>query len=375
MMNRSDSTGEVLNEVTLSRPVRVGVRSVMPSRENGTMIANIDLSRFNARGPEQLEHRSCLDYELDPGGLDAPIEFLLRDGDGAGMLARGNIQALKSGPKQGKTTTAGVWISTLLRGKSGTLEAESTDIIVAHFDTEQHRSSVRWRQRTILEMAGLDPKEAEPRYRVFSLRELPPSDRWEMVKEAIDMLKPDLVFIDGIVDLGFNYMDPDESQEAISELLIISSKYNCAILNVLHQNKSKMDTSMRGFLGTELVNKASEVYQVVQSNGIFSVTQTESRHVPAADFAFSLNPEGLPVMADETPQARGKYLERVQIIRGFMPESGMRYTDLFPELMERFGVEKRTAKSAIKEFLHGGILVKDENNVYHLKKQNDDLFR
>lgn len=33
MMNRSDSTGEVLNEVTLSRPVRVGVRSVMPSRE------------------------------------------------------------------------------------------------------------------------------------------------------------------------------------------------------------------------------------------------------------------------------------------------------------------------------------------------------
>lgn len=32
-MNRSDSTGEVLNEVTLSRPVRVGVRSVMPSRE------------------------------------------------------------------------------------------------------------------------------------------------------------------------------------------------------------------------------------------------------------------------------------------------------------------------------------------------------
>jgi hypothetical protein len=32
-MNRSDSTGEVLNEVTLSRPVRVGVRSVMPLRE------------------------------------------------------------------------------------------------------------------------------------------------------------------------------------------------------------------------------------------------------------------------------------------------------------------------------------------------------
>lgn len=83
-------------------------------------------------------------------------------------------------------------------------------------------------------------------------------------------------------------------------------------------------------------------------------------------------------MAYETPQARGKssnYLERVQIIRGFFPDQGMRYKDLFAELMERFGVCERTAKNTIKEFLHGDILFKDGNNVYHLKKQDDDLFK
>ena len=64
-----------------------------------------------------------------------------------------------------------------------------------------------------------------------------------------------------------------------------------------------------------------------------------------------------------------------QIIRGFFPDQGMRYKDLVAESMERFGVGDRTAKNTIKEFLQGDILFKDGNNVYHLKKQDDDLFK
>lgn len=379
MMNRSGSTGEVLNEVTLS--AKRGVRSVMPIRENGTMIANIDLSRFNARGPEQLEHRTWRDMVIDPAVDYLPPEFLLRIG-GVGVFPRGDIQAIKGKAKAGKTTVMALLTAGMLANdftdKLEVFSRPKDNLRILHVDTEQHARSVAWKQKTVYRLIDADPGDPLSNYAVLSLREFSFSDRWDIAKEAIHDFKPDFVLIDGIVDMIADFNDSAESKAFISELMALASRENCAICCVLHENKGKGDNTMRGHLGTELLNKCSETYQVSQLNGIFTVAQTESRNAPAPDFAFTIDSEGLPVMADETPQARGKssnYLERVQIIRGFFPDQGMRYKDLVAESMERFGVGERTAKNTIKEFLHGDILFKDRNNVYHLKKQDDDLFK
>lgn len=345
------------------------------------MIANIDLSRFNARGPEQLEHRTWRDMVIDPAVDYLPPEFLLRIG-GVGVFPRGDIQAIKGKAKAGKTTAMALITAGMLANDfTDKLEMFSRSkgaLRILHVDSEQHPRSVAWKQKTVYRLIYADPGDPLSNYAVLSLREFSFSDRWDIAKEAIHDFKPDFVLIDGIVDMIADFNDSAESKAFISELMALASRENCAICCVLHENKGKGDNTMRGHLGTELLNKCSETYQVSQLNGIFTVAQTESRNAPAPDFAFTIDSEGLPVLADETlqPSTRsGQYLERVQIIRGFMPEPGMRYKDLVSESMERFGVGERTAKSTIKEFLHGDILFKDGNNVYHLKKQDDDLFK
>lgn len=344
------------------------------------MIANIDLSQFNARGPEQLEHRTWRDMVIDPAVDYLPPEFLLRIG-GVGVFPRGDIQAIKGKAKAGKTTAMALITAGMLANDfTDKLEMFSRpkDILrILHVDTEQHPRSVAWKQKTVYRLIDADLGDPLSNYAVLSLREFSFSDRWDIAKEAIHDFKPDFVLIDGIVDMIADFNDSAESKAFISELMALASRENCAVCCVLHENKGKGDNTMRGHIGTELNNKCSETYQVGQVNGIFTVAQTESRNAPAPDFAFTIDSEGLPVMADETPQARGKssnYLERAQIIRGFFPDQGIRYKDLVAESMERFGVGERTAKSTIKDFLRGDILFKDENNVYHLKKQNDDLF-
>lgn len=318
---------------------------------------------------------------IDPAVDYLPPEFLLRIG-GVGVFPRGDIQAIKGKAKAGKTTVMALLTAGMLANdftdKLEVFSRPKDNLRILHVDTEQHPRSVAWKQKTVYRLIDADPGDPLSNYAVLSLREFSFSDRWDIAKEAIHDFKPDFVLIDGIVDMIADFNDSAESKAFISELMALASRENCAICCVLHENKGKGDNTMRGHLGTELLNKCSETYQVSQLNGIFTVAQTESRNAPAPDFAFTIDSEGLPVMADETPQARGKssnYLERAQIIRGFFPDQGMRYKDLVAESMERFGVGERTAKNTIKEFLHGDILFKDGNNVYHLKKQDDDLFK
>ena len=60
-----------------------------------------------------------------------------------------------------------------------------------------------------------------------------------------------------------------------TELAMLAQKNSCYIINVLHQNKSEADLSMRPSIGTELTNKAFEVYrcEFIEDSENFKVTQ------------------------------------------------------------------------------------------------------
>lgn len=53
----------------------------------------------------------------------------------------------------------------------------------------------------------------------------------------------------------------EESSNVISTLMKASEECT-AIVNVLHTNKGKEDSNMRGHLGTELLNKCSRCMEV-----------------------------------------------------------------------------------------------------------------
>jgi len=342
----------------------------------------IDFSKFELKEPDQILIRKWQDFEVDPKIQYPEIQYLLKI-NGIGCIPRGDLQAIKAKAKSGKTFALNLMVAGILADDFteglNLFEQPSGKCKVLHVDTEQHIRSVANKQRTIYSLLRVEEGKSINNYRVLSLRELCFSDRWKITKEAINEMKPDLVVIDGIVDLTADFNDSAESKAFISELMTIASRENCAMLCVLHENKRAGDTTMRGHLGTELVNKASEVYQVTNNKGFFTVTQTESRNASIPDWAFSIDAEGVPVIADDAPKSQNenKFLARTNIIKTFFSDQenkSISYTKLTDEMAERWGVGLRTTKTVISDLLRGGTLQKDAVGNYNFKFNDDDLF-
>ena len=106
---------------------------------------------------------------------------------------------------------------------------------------------------------------------------------------------PDIAIVDGIRDFIPDFNDVVESAEIVLECMRLSSGVSaeqarkkglterppCCVCCILHQNKPKDDNNMRGHLGTELSNKAGEVWEATQDDDhVFSFAQTRSRTRP-----------------------------------------------------------------------------------------------
>jgi hypothetical protein len=121
--------------------------------------------------------------------------------------------------------------------------------------------------------------------------------RRALLLEAIKRCKPDLVIVDGIRDLVNDINDGVLAQEVMEELLHLATQHDCCIVCVLHQNKSGEDHNLRGWIGTELMNKAFEVYscEKLLPQRIFSLEQTLTRKYDIEQtMYFEVGDDGLP---------------------------------------------------------------------------------
>lgn len=64
-----------------------------------------------------------------------------------------------------------------------------------------------------------------------------------------------MAVIDGVADLLEDFNDVGQSSEIINSLMRLSAENDVAIINVLHTNKRKDDSDMKGHLGTLLLQK------------------------------------------------------------------------------------------------------------------------
>lgn len=128
---------------------------------------------------------------------------------------------------------------------------------------------------------------------------------------------------------------------------------------------------MRGHLGTELLNKVTDCFEVSKKSGVFTVSCTASRNVPCPALAFSINGEGdfcvedvFVEDKDDKDKATNEKME--QIFREcFSNVSELRQGALKKAYMEKSGKSDRTADRAIQASLEKGILLK-RDGVYSL---------
>ena len=137
----------------------------------------------------------------------------------------------------------------------------------------------------------------EKTFDVFNVRAVEWKERRSLLKEAVERYEPDLVIVDGIRDLVNDINDGVLAQEVMEELLHLATQKNCCIVCVLHQNKGSEDHNLRGWIGTELMNKAFEVYacEKMMPQRVFKLEQTLTRKYDIEQtLYFEVNEQGLP---------------------------------------------------------------------------------
>lgn len=136
---------------------------------------------------------------------------------------------------------------------------------------------------------------------IFNVRAEGYDQRLVMLEAAVHHYKPDLVILDGIRDLVADINDGVVAQDCIERLMHLASDERCCIVCILHQNKSMEDRNLRGWIGTELKNKAFEVYECSKSSErIFTWGQTDTRKYDILDtLKFAVNDEGIPYLCSE----------------------------------------------------------------------------
>lgn len=220
---------------------------------------------------------------------------------------RGELVAIAGKAKSGKTFVSSILMSLCFRDEVLTLRRLETEPMrVLWFDTEQSEEStqdiLRHRilpmigpQETLKEM-NLFNMEDNYMFQIFNVRADFWQDRLPLLEAAMRRYRPDLVILDGIRDLVSDINDGVMAQEVIERLMHLASELHGCITCILHQNKAAEDKNLRGWIGTELKNKAFEVYECEKdADRIFSWRQTDTRKYDIVDrLKFTVGDDGIP---------------------------------------------------------------------------------
>ena len=284
-----------------------------------------DLQAAKASEQRALEEEQMLtrleSHRITPDKELPRMEFLFRLFHKP-CFPRGELVALSGKAKSGKTFVSSILMALSYRSQVLSVERiEPKQLHVLWYDTEQSEESTQdiLRNRIIPMVLGHTDQKGQTNltdstelasstlnrmmesFDIFNVRSEGYDQRLPMLEASVRHYRPDLVILDGIRDLVADINDGVVAQSCLERLMHLASDVRCCIVCILHQNKSVEDRNLRGWIGTELKNKAFEVYECSKSSErIFSWGQTDTRKYDILDtLKFAVNDDGIPYLCSE----------------------------------------------------------------------------
>lgn len=308
------------------------------------------------------------DYEIDLSADYPEPKFTLKL-SGISTLPRGDIQAIKAKSKNGKSFLCSVLIASIFGCKDFGFETLVNEPVVLYLDTEQNKCNTAKLAARVHTMLGWDAKNNRKGFHAYSLRTMDMPERLPFIKKIVSEKKPTHAFIDGVADLIDNFNDVEQSTHIINDLMKLSAENDCCVCCVLHTNKAKDDSGMKGHLGTMLLQKASDVFEVKKNGDTFSVTESDCRNQPVDDFAFLIDGLGIPkptaTQKDIKEKQRDEELKE-NMRKAFADAGELSFTELLKSYALNAVVSESTAKRAMKESKGKGLIQVTKNGKYSL---------
>lgn len=248
-------------------------------------------------------------YRITPDMELPPMEFLLQL-FGEPCFPRGELVALTGRAKSGKTFALSIIMAMAV--VSELLSFKRKDVAplkVLWYDTEQSKQStldiLKNRIIPLFHLAeGTNAEFPTDNFFIFNVRESDRKDRRALLNAAISHYQPDMVIIDGIRDLVDDINDGIAALDIMEELMRTAQQHKCCIVCVLHQNKASESRDPRGWLGTELLNKAFDVFatEKLMPQRIFKFEQLYTRKYDIEQsLYFEVGDDGLPIIVKDPP--------------------------------------------------------------------------
>lgn len=282
---------------------------------------SVDIDEPEVAAPQRLPKHPLASYleayEITPDKVLPKRDFLFKLFEKP-CFARGELVAVTGKSKSGKTFFCSSVLAAASAGACLGLHRNASEPLHALWiDTEQSEESTQ----EILNLRIRVLSGSNPLPRVFNLRGITWDQRMTFVEAAIEETMPDIVIFDGIRDVVSDINDGVMAQQVVEQTMRLASggaqRPPCCIVCVLHQNKAAEDSTLRGALGTELMNKCFETYECKkQEGGIFQVEQTSTRKYDIRDkIQFTVSDNGLPslLIATSVQQTEGTPTENPYI--------------------------------------------------------------
>lgn len=204
---------------------------------------------------------------------------------GQEVLPTSEMSVVCGKAKSGKTFFSSILLAAgLTPSRCRLVEVERLDpepLRMLWFDTEQSRqSSKEILCQRILPLAQVPAEGFDPaRLAVMNTTARDQQMRlYELIVQALT-LRPQLIVVDGIVDLISSINDEAQAHQIVQQLRTLARHLDCAMLCVIHQNKGAEDNTLRGWVGTEAINKCFEMWELRKDKDTreFSVQLSHSR--------------------------------------------------------------------------------------------------
>lgn len=229
----------------------------------------------------------------------SPEEFLLRL-FGKPCFPRRDLSGITGTEKCGKTFFTSMLMA-CAAAQEKVLELErvaENPLKILWYDTEQSLASTKnIMTERIYKLAKGDPRELDCQFYVFNVRACTYQERMDYLVAAIETYKPDMVILDNVCDLIPNINEAGDCIKLIDQLMQLATDNNCNISVVIHLNRSGEKRGLRGWLGTEILHKAFEVYycEQIENTNVLSVEQSLTRKYKIEEkLYYTINDEGLP---------------------------------------------------------------------------------
>ena len=264
---------------------------------------------------EELAWKQLRPYILDPRE-DYPEPYFMLEYNGVPFSTLGGIQAISGQKKNGKS-----FVLTQLMAAVLGIDSERVKVMlpglrvpertvehlghlprVLYVDTEMEKLNSAKVLRRVHWLCEWDMKQPNERFSVLWLRTVEDDDelkekayqkRFRLIRQGIELIKPDIVFIDGVRDIIGDFNDNAQSAELVLKLMALAEKKGICIWCALHMNPrpgNDDESKMRGHLGTELGNKVTDTLVSIKkkdATGVtFTVKQQDARGKDMDDWKF-----------------------------------------------------------------------------------------